>query len=331
MSHHTSGEPVRRLLVPAATVLGLTLPVLLGAAAPAAAHDDDRDPAAVYQLHGDPGGSKFEGIGVDRRERTFYVSEVTGGEIHRGDVRTGATEEWLPEGADGRTTARGITTDEQGRIYIAGGPNGLGNDRPDLWVYAPDGTLLAALRVDVADAFLNDVTIGPDGAAYVTNSNAPHVFRVAREHGEWRVSTWADATGTIAQQPGFNLGGIVVSPDRRALVVAQGNAGILWRFDLRTGQASRIDTGNAALTDADGLVLRGDRLVVIRNFSRVLTTLQLDPHARSADVLSETPTDPARVFTTGKTAGGRLLLVDSRFEEPTPQAPFEVVAVPRPR
>ena len=32
--------------------------------------------------------------------------------IPRHDVRTGATEEWLPEGADGRSTARGITTDE---------------------------------------------------------------------------------------------------------------------------------------------------------------------------------------------------------------------------
>ena len=106
----------------------------------------------TYVLHGDPGdpqGSKFEGIGVDRAQRTFYVSETTGGEIHRGDVRSGRTKVWLPEGADGRATARGITVDRHGRVYIAGGPNSTQSGGPDLWVYAPDGHLLAALRVGV--------------------------------------------------------------------------------------------------------------------------------------------------------------------------------------
>lgn len=321
---------MRRTILPTMLAATLAVPLALGAASPAAA-DDRGSPPAAYALSGDPSGSRFEGIGVDPARRTFYVSEVTGGEIHRGDVRTGVTREWLPEGADGRTTARGITTDRHGRVYIAGGPNGLGTDRPDLWVYEPDGTLLAALRVDVPDAFLNDVAIGPDGAAYVTDSNAPQVFRVAREGGRWRVSLWADATGVVERRPGFNLGGIVVSPDRRALVVAQGTTGDLWRFDLRSRAVTPIDTGGADLTNADGLVLHGTRLVVIRNFSRAIATLGLDPHARSARLLDEAPTDPARVFTTGKVAAGRLLLVDSKFDEPTAAPPYEVVAVPLPR
>jgi len=322
---------VRRLLVPATTVLALALPVLV-ATSPAAAGDDHGRPA-TYELQGDEGGSKFEGIGVDPHERTFYVSEVTGGEIHRGDVRTGRTEEWLPPGADGRTTARGITTDERGRIYIAGGPNGLNSDRPDLWVYDADGRLLAALRVDVADAFLNDVTIGPDGAAYLTNSNAPQVFRVAQEHGDWQVSRWADATGTIPTQIGpnlFNLGGIVVAPDGDALIAAQGTTGDLWRFDLHSREVTEIDTGGADLANADGLVRKGSKLIVIRNFAHVITTLRLDRHARSAEVLDERPTDLTRVFTTGKGARGRLLLVDSKFDEPVAAPPYEVVAVPLP-
>ncbi|WP_448624360.1 SMP-30/gluconolactonase/LRE family protein [Geodermatophilus sp. URMC 64] len=315
---------MRRPLVPATVALSLGVSLL---GVPAAAADDRHgDRPDVYLLDGDEGVSKFEGIGVDPAERTFYVSETTGGEIHRGDVRTGETEVWLDEGADGRTTARGITTDHRGRVYIAGGPNGIDTDRPDLWIYAADGDLLAALDVGVENAFLNDVTIGPDGAAYFTNSNAPQIFRVGREHGEWQVSLWADATATIATQEGFNLGGIVVSPDECALVVAQGNTGILWRFDLRTREATRIDTGDVDLTDADGLVLRGSTLIVIRNQARVITTLHLDRDADAARLLRETPTDPDRVFTTGKEARGRLLLVDSRFDEQAPTAPFEVVA-----
>lgn len=86
------------------------------------------------------------------------------------------TRVWLAEGVDGRTTARGITVDRAGRVYIAGGPNSVQSGGPDFWVYSPRGRLLAALRVGVADPFLNDVASGPDGAAYVTNSNAPWSF-----------------------------------------------------------------------------------------------------------------------------------------------------------
>jgi streptogramin lyase len=284
----------------------------------------------TYTLSGDatdPQGSKFEGIGIDRRERTFYVSETTGGEIHRGDVRSGRTRVWLPEGADGRTTARGITVDDRGRVYIAGGPNSTQSGGPDLWVYSPSGHLLAALRVAGSNPFLNDVAIGPDGAAYFTNSNAPQIFRVAVRHGRWQVDTWADATGVIPTATGFNLGGIVVSPDRRALVVAQGNVGRLWRFDLRTGVPTGVDIGAADLRNADGLVLRGHTLRVVRNFDRKLTTLRLERGGQRARLVIETDTDPARVFTTAKLARGRLLLVDSKFDEPVAAPPYQVVAL----
>ena len=124
----------------AALITGATLPplVLLGVAQPAAADRGGRPD--TYQLTGDPGGSRFEGIGTDKRAGTFYVSEVTGGEIHRGTARSAQTEEWLAgDGTDGRFTARGITVDRAGRVYIAGGPNGIGTTNPDLWVYTPHG------------------------------------------------------------------------------------------------------------------------------------------------------------------------------------------------
>jgi hypothetical protein len=317
----------RILSAGSAAVTAAVVALTLGPAS-ANAHDAPRAQPAAYTLTGDPGGSKFEGIGVDRQQRTFYVSEVTGGEIHRGRVGRAATEEWKPEGADGRSTARGITTDRAGRVYIAGGPNGIGTTRPDLWVYSPGGTLLAALRVGVPNAFLNDVAIGPDGAAYFTNSNAPQVFRVARERGRWRARVWADGSGRIAQEPGFNLGGIVVSPDRRALLVAQGNVGRLWRFSLRNRRITEVDRGGANLVDADGLVLRGHRLIVVRNFSRRLTTLRIVRHGHAVRLLSDVATDPDRVFTTAKIARGRLLLVDSKFDETVAQPPYQVVARP---
>ncbi|WP_350277842.1 gluconolaconase [Kribbella sp. HUAS MG21] len=303
---------------------------LLGAGASAAlASPAFATRPSTYELPGDAGGSKFEGIGYDARTSNFYVSETTGGEIHRGRLRAGDAIEWLKgDGTDGRWTARGVNVDSEGRVYVAGGPNGIDHQgAPDLWVYDRDGDLLAALRTGVPNAFLNDVIIGPDGAAYFTNSNAPQIFRVAEQNGDWTVTTWADATGTIATTTGFNLGGIVLSPDRRALIVAQGNVGKLWRFDLRTAAATEVNTGGADLVNADGLVQQGDSLWVVRNFSRVLSTLELSEDGRTARLVSATPTAQDRVLTTAKLAQGRLLLVDSKFDEPTAVPPYQVITL----
>jgi hypothetical protein len=299
-------------------------------AAPVAATAQPRPTS--YQLTGDansPVGSKFEGIGADERRGLFYVSEVTGGEIHRGSFHSPQTEEWLAgDGTDGRFTARGITVDSEGRVYIAGGPNGLGTGRPDLWVYDADGGLLAALRAPGGDVFLNDVAIGADGAAYFTNSNDAQVFRVADDGSGWDASLWADATDRIERRPGFNLGGIVLSADRSALVVAQGNTGALWRFDTTTRDVSAVDTGGADLVNADGLVRQGNRLTVVRNFSKMVATMRLAADGTDATLLSQETSAADRVLTTAKVLRGRMLYVDSKFDESVATGPYEVLTDP---
>ncbi len=306
----------------------------LGMGTAANAAEGDGRPAS-YLLEGDPsaqGGSKFEGIGVDQESRRFYVSEVTGGEVQRGSADRAQAEEWLAgDGTDGRYTARGITVDDEGRVYIAGGPNGTGNDRPDLWVYSPEGELLAALRVPDNNAFLNDVAIGPDGAAYFTNSNDPTIIRVAEGADGWQATEWADGSDLITPQQGFNLGGIVLSQDRSAFVVAQGTTGQLWRFSVATGDVSEVDTDGADLRNADGLIAQGRDLAVVRNFDKQLVHLELNPSATSAELVSSRATDSDRVFTTGKLLDGRLLLVDSHFDEQTAQGPYEIVTARMPR
>ncbi|HEU0181037.1 MAG TPA: gluconolaconase [Agromyces mariniharenae] len=319
---------IATLLAAASLTTGITATALTAGAGAAFAADAGRPDR--YTLTADEGGSKFEGIGADERRGLFYVSEVTGGEIHRGRVQDPAAEEWLAgDGTDGRFTARGVTVDGDGNVYIAGGPNGIGQPgRPDLWVYAPDGELLAALRVPAGDAFLNDVAIGPDGAAYFTNSNDPQVFRVAEGPTGWSAELWADATGTVERLAGFNLGGIVLTADRSAFVVAQGNAGRLWRFATADGAVSEVATGGADLVNADGLVREGNDLTVIRNFSRMVASLHLAADGSTATLRSQEASDPDRVYTTAKMLHGRLLAVDSKFDEPVATGPYDVVGSP---
>ncbi|MFF2271812.1 SMP-30/gluconolactonase/LRE family protein [Agromyces sp. NPDC058136] len=325
---------MKRTIAIALAAAGLTAGITTAglSAAPEEASAADNGRPDRYTVPGDAAGSRFEGIGADERRGLFYVSEVTGGEIHRGDVRNPQAEEWLAgDGTDGRYTARGVTVDRAGNVYVAGGPNGIGNpDRPDLWVYDEDGELLAALRVTgTPDAFLNDVAIGADGAAYFTNSNDPQIFRVAQEGGEWRAELWADASDTVERAAGFNLGGIVLSTDRSAFVVAQGNTGQLWRFDATTAAATEIDTHGADLVNADGLVRQGNQLTVIRNFSKTVATMRISADGGAVHRIEQRASDPDRVYTTAKMLNGRLLAVDSKFDEqPAASGPYDIVGSP---
>ncbi|MFS3128323.1 SMP-30/gluconolactonase/LRE family protein [Nocardioides sp. Bht2] len=304
---------------------------LAGAATASAHSGHSSGRPATYLLQGDadsPVGSKFEGIGADQRRGLFYVSEVTGGEIHRGSVNSARTKEWIAgDGTDGRYTARGITVDAQGRVYVAGGPNGIGTGRPDLWVYDAKGKLLAALRAPGNDVFLNDVAIGRDGAAYFTNSNDAQIFRVAPGRGGWQATLWADASKVIERKDGFNLGGIVLSADRSGFVVAQGNVGRMWRFDSRTGAVREIAT-DTDLVNADGLVRRGNQLTVVRNFSKMIATLRVSADGSRLVTLGQRPTSADRVLTTAKELRGRILYVDSKFDEAVASGPYQVITDP---
>lgn len=257
-------------------------------------------------------GVLLEGIGYDPQREVFYVSGVNdGGRIYRGRIGEEAIEAWLPGGVDGRTTARGIDVDGAGRLFIAGGPSGR------LWIVSADGVTLAALATP-AGTFLNDVAVAPDGAAYFTDSNQARIWRVAQGvGGAWQVTLWLDASATIpVVLPGFNLGGIVATPNGRHLLVAQGTTGRLWRVDLATRDVAEVNLGGASIVNADGIVLRGHTLWVVQNFTRQMSELALDGQWATARVVSVTPTPAQRTFTTAKIAHGRLLVVDSQFGFP---------------
>ncbi len=261
-------------------------------------------------------GLLLEGIGYDPKRETFYVSGVNdGGVIYRGRIGEEALEPWLAGGADGRTTARGIDVDDQGRIFVAGGPTAR------LWIFSSSGEALGTFTAP-SGTFFNDVAIGKDGAAYFTDSNQPKIWRVAQDHaGAWQATLWLDASATIpVVLPGFNLGGIVATPDGRWLLVAQGTTGRLWRVDLATKDVAQVDLGSTTIVNADGIVLKGHRLWVVQNFSRVITELDLDGHWSSGEVRSVTATPANRTFTTAKIAKGRLLIVDAQFGQPAPFA-----------
>jgi hypothetical protein len=306
---------MRRFLI--AALLGL-LSVVLHTGSAAA--DSPRDEA--YDLP--EAGVFIEGIGVDQERGVFYVSATNrDGTIYRGELGQQQLEVWVgPRAGD---NGRGIDVDEAGRIYVAGGPSA------EVRVFDASGTLLAELPTGEAGSFLNDVWVGTDGAAYITDSSLRRIWRVTQRDGEWVIELWRDISDTITYTPpltDFDLGGIVGTRDGRYLLTSQGTTGQLWRIDIATKAITEVDVDGPALVDADGIVLRGHYLYVVQNFSRQITKLRLSGDWSSAEVRDVLATPADRTFTTAKIARGQLLVVDSKFGFPLAAAVAEDRVVP---
>lgn len=290
-------------------------------ATPARGHDRDRDfdlpQAGVY----------IEGIGVDEHAGVFYVSSTNqSGTIYRGRLsgRERRLEVWQP--ATAGNDGRGIEVDRAGRVFVAGGP------AAEVRVFDRRGALLAELPTGAAGSYLNDLWIGPDGAAYVTDSSLPVIWRVSNRSGHWRIDRFLDVSGTIAYTPpltDFDLGGITLSRSGRYLLTTQGTTGQLWRIDLWTRRISEVDLGGTRVVNADGIVLRGHTLYVVQNFSRQISKLRLGRRFESGTLERVLPTPADRTFTTAKPVGRTLLAVDSKFGFPATAAVAEdrIVAI----
>ncbi|MEV4808238.1 SMP-30/gluconolactonase/LRE family protein [Micromonospora avicenniae] len=270
-----------------------------------------------------------EGITVTA-EGVMYVTSAATGAVYRGDVRQSELRPFLPAGSDGRTSAAGIHTDRRGRLYIAGWDTGT------LFVYAPDGVLLA--RRMAPAAALNDLVV-TDDAVYVTDSATGTVWRAA-VNGT-RVGTltpWLTAHD-FPTAPGF-LNGIVATPDGRLALVADQGTGVpgserLYRVDLRRRTATVVDVRGGQL-GADGLLLHGDRLYGVVNFPDgrggwrfAVNVAVLDPGRRVARVIGQSRTAPlAQSPTTLARDADRLLWVNSQLNAAAQTPPFTVTEVP---
>lgn len=310
----------RRSAVPAICVTGAAI-----AAAVAIAQGTTKE----YAL---PGDRVFpEGVAALPNRTVFYVSGTTDGTIFRGNLARPQARMFLRPGGNGRTAATGLKLDRRGRLYVAGAATAK------MFVYLPSGRLVRAFdSSDGRDAFVSDVAVTRSGDAYFTDSRRPVLFRVrAAQLRKPRPRTtalkpWLDFTGTVLQyESGFNVNGIVVTGDDQHLIVVQSNTGSLFRIEIATKRVAKIETPSA-LTNGDGLLLRGRTLYVVRNATGVIEKLRLDRGLTRATVAANI-TDPTFAFpTTMAQARKRFLVVNAQFDkrDGTPELPFTVSSLP---
>ncbi|MET9551994.1 hypothetical protein [Streptomyces sp. NPDC006645] len=333
-----------RLLVSGLTTLALGMLALAPAPAPAA-------PAATATPAPDryvvPGDRAFPtGLALDRRTGHYYVGSAEDGTLYRGHTGRPQATVWSPDGTDGRSFTSGMTVDGDGRLFAGGGDTGT------LRIYdTRTGALLARLT-GTPGGFVNDVTLAEDGAAYVTDSYSPVVYRVAREDGRWTMRPWLDVDSSAVDwvHGQHNLNGILALGPH--LLTVQSNTGQLWRIDRATRTVTEVDLGGHRLLGGDGLAWRDGRLYVAQGNlfdgpgaqAQVAVVELNDERTQGRYVSGLVPREgfqhPSAVAIDPADRGnaapkGRLLVVNSQFNrwqagQPPLTLPFTIATVPLP-
>ncbi|MGT2530223.1 SMP-30/gluconolactonase/LRE family protein [Streptomyces nojiriensis] len=171
-----AATPTTALRTALTTALTTALALACLGAAPASALSSSSD-ARMSTAFSIPGAKVYpEGIATDARTHTVYVGSYADGTVYR--ARPGRTEAevFLPSGTDGRHTANGLRVDARGRLWVTDSTAGVS-------VYdTRTGSRLAHFEVaGGGPRFVNDLTITPDGAAYLTDSVRGVIYRVTPE------------------------------------------------------------------------------------------------------------------------------------------------------
>jgi sugar lactone lactonase YvrE len=290
----------------------LALATLL-AAAPALA---DQAPTVINL----PDGFRPEGI-TNGSGNTLYVTAFDSGAVLKVDARTG-TVTTLVAAQAGRQ-GLGVKLDDHNRLFVAGGGTG------HAYVYdARTGANLADFTLATGETFVNDVILTRD-AAYFTDSSQARLYRLPLgKHGQLPPAGSAQTialAGDWQQVPGqFNANGIELAPGcDDALIVVNSFTGQLFKVDPRTGFARLIDLGTANVVNGDGLVLRGNKLYVVENFSNQVVVVKLKHGADSGTVIQTITNPKFDIPATGALLGDSIIVTNARFNTPfTPTTPY---------
>jgi hypothetical protein len=275
-----------------------------------------------------PNGWRPEGIEAGR-EHTLYVGSIPQGAVRQVDARTGESFT-LVQPTPGRS-ATGLEYDKQReRLFVSGGGTGA------TYVYdANTGAPIADyLLTPAAPRFINDNVLTKD-AVYYTDSMRPWFYRLPLGHRGTLPALSEIQTiplsGDYIHQPGFNLNGIVATPNGKTLIVVQPSTASLFKLDPATGVADRIELTGGDAANGDGLLLAGHTLYVVQNQLNRVAEIRLSGDYGSGTVVRHLTNLNLAVPTTVDISSGRLYLPNARFGVPNPDtATYDVVNLGKP-
>lgn len=276
-------------------------------------------------------------VGAPNKSFPESVTSTSDGTLYFGSFNLGGVtkaapgkqpEQFIKPGTNGTRSTFGVLADEKtGSLYVCSNDlSALGVDGPGdskgAWLKSFDlrtGELKGSFKLLETSSLCNDITLGTDGAIYVTDSLAPNVYRL--KPGGTALEVFATDPVLAPAKGGVGLDGIAFGPDGNLYVttfipaklfrIAVSNATAGAVTELKPSRS--VDHPDALRTFKDGLLLvegagRLDKLTVKGDEAQVEVI---------KDGLAE-PVSVTQVGDVGWVAEGKLsfLIGDNRGKDP---------------
>jgi streptogramin lyase len=287
-----------------------------------------------------PGDRVFPENITSTKDGTLYVGSLGSGGIIR--IRRGAAkaELWIKPGAFGSRSIFGVLVDERSStlwacsndmsslgIVIASSETGSALKGFDL--KTGQGRVSAKLPGD--HTFCNDIAIGPDGSAFVTNTAAPEILRLPP--GKSQLEVWANDPLLAPPASGSGLDGIAFGSDGNVYVDTY-TPGELFRVDVVDGKAGKVIKlkPSRPLTLSDAIRPLGNNQFLIIEGAGRLDRMRIQGDSAVIETLKDGYVVPTGVTVIGHTAwvseGQLAYLFDPAKKDQSPTVPFHIYSVP---
>ena len=242
----------------------------------------------------------------------------------------GKPEQFIKPGTNGSRSVLGVLADEKsGTLYVCSNDiTGFGvpgpGDAKGTWLKTFDlatGAPKGSFAFKDPKSLCNDIAIGGDGTAYISDSLNPVVYSL--KPGGTSLEAWSTDPALTPAKDGVGLDGIAVGADGN-LYVTTFIPAKLFRIAVKDGKAGAITALKTSrpLDHADAMRSFGDSLLLIEGAGR-LDKVTVKGDGAQIETIQDGFAEPVSVTQVGNTgwvAEGKLsyIIGDNKTKDPGP-------------
>jgi sugar lactone lactonase YvrE len=267
---------------------------------------------------------------------TLYVGSFNNGGVTK-VAPGGKAEQLVKPGANDSRSTLGVLADEKsGTLYVCSNDiSGFGvpgpNDIKGAWLKTFDlksGAVKGSFALADPKSLCNDIVVGSDGTAYVSDSFTPNVYSL--KPGGTALEVFATDPALAPAKDGVGIDGIAIGSDGNIYVNTYIPAK-LFRIAVKDGKAGAVTElkPSRALDHADAMRASGDSLLMIEGAGR-LDRITVKGDEAQVETIQDGFAEPVSVTVVGNTgwvAEGKLsyIIGDNKGKDP---GPFTLKPVP---
>jgi len=269
---------------------------------------------------------------------TLYVGSFNHGGVTK--ISGGKAEQLVKPGAANSRSTLGVLADEKsGTLYVCSNDiSAMGvagpSDTKGAWLKTFDlksGAPKGSFALSDPKSFCNDIVVGADGTAYVSDSFAPFVYSL--KPGGTALATFATDPQLAPAKDGVGLDGIAIGADGN-LYVTTFIPAKLFKIEVKDGKAGAVTElkPSRPLDHADALRAHGGGFLLIEGNGK-LDKVTVKGSEATIDTIKDGLAEPVSVTQVGDVgwiAEGKLSYVigDNKGKDP---GPFKLTPIALPK